>query len=525
MSEEYTLVRDIVYEHNERMHNIKKYYPFFKLAETSLSQYKEGKYAILDMGYIVMGVLRFFIEENNFRERMVTYTAYAEFIHELLLRDFELVLPEEEEKELIAYIFDKLKNDGKPFCYEYFDPAEKKKKTVRVRLINNKLENDRIVYYITSDAIEFYLDTKEIKEESNITIAQVLLEKMIANKNFKGGTEVVSRINNEVARLISKKNEILNLLGYDVFEGTKAYEEFVKNGMKWFEEEQKLFIKNKQLIDQALRTGEQDNRYFEAMDDIYHLEVQLNHAMKKHGELLSACMELQKRMDEIIAGTKLNRLKRSFDFRKVLADIIDGDNTKHLEAFMLPFRKPAIHKKFSLTIIDNLLAYRQEGSEPAEKSLQPEYNEDFRYADELEEERIYENYSLFFRILISAVKDRKRLNLWEWNQILIEKCGSASLKNVDYYSFLVHLCQKSYYHLNQITEQPETFLDEIIRQMAEEGLLTAEDCKISFYIRFDREEQQETKVLDVYGNEVKDIEFIMDSAIDCSMAEDERNGD
>ena len=214
--------------------------------------------------------------------------------------------------------------------------------------------------------------------------------------------------------------------------------------------------------------------------------------MKKHGELLSACMELQKRMDEIIAGTKLNRLKRSFDFRKVLADIIDGDNTKHLEAFMLPFRKPAIHKKFSLTIIDNLLAYRQEGSEPAEKSLQLEYNEDFRYADELEEERIYENYSLFFRILISAVKDRKRLNLWEWNQILIEKCGSASLKNVDYYSFLVHLCQKSYYHLNQITEQPETFLDEIIRQMAEEGLLTAEDCKISFYIRFDREEQPET---------------------------------
>lgn len=174
------------------------------------------------------------------------------------------------------------------------------------------------------------------------------MEKMIANKNFKGGTEVVSRINNEVARLISRKNEILNLLGYDVFEGTKAYEEFVKNGMKWFEEEQKLFHRNKQLIDRALRTGEQDNRYFEAMDDIYHLEVQLNHAMKKHGELLSACMELQKRTDEIITGTKLNRLKRSFDFRKGLADIMAADNTELLEAFMLPFRKPAIHKIFSL---------------------------------------------------------------------------------------------------------------------------------------------------------------------------------
>lgn len=109
MSEEYTLVRDIVYDHNERMLNIRKYYPFFKLADISLSQYKEGKFAVLDMGYIVMAVLRFFIEENNFREKMVTYNEYMTFMQDVLKRDFELVIEEDEEKELIAYIFDKLK--------------------------------------------------------------------------------------------------------------------------------------------------------------------------------------------------------------------------------------------------------------------------------------------------------------------------------------------------------------------------------------------------------------------------------
>ena len=208
MSEEYTLVRDIVYDHNERMLNIRKYYPFFKLADISLSQYKEGKFAVLDMGYIVMAVLRFFIEENNFREKMVTYNEYMTFMQDVLKRDFELVIEEDEEKELIAYIFDKLKNDGKPFSYEYFDPVSKQRKTVRTKILDNKIVDDNVVYYITSDAIEFYLDTKEIKDESNITIAQVLLTKMISTRNFKGGTEVVSRINNEVSRLISKKNEI-----------------------------------------------------------------------------------------------------------------------------------------------------------------------------------------------------------------------------------------------------------------------------------------------------------------------------
>lgn len=65
------MVNDIVSGHRARMLNLKKYYPFFKLTEISLSQFKDGKYEILDMGYIVMGILRFFIEENNFNEKML----------------------------------------------------------------------------------------------------------------------------------------------------------------------------------------------------------------------------------------------------------------------------------------------------------------------------------------------------------------------------------------------------------------------------------------------------------------------
>ena len=62
---------DIISDHRERMLNLKKYYPFFRLIDTSFSNFKDGKYEILDMGYIVMAVLRFFIEENNFKEKDV----------------------------------------------------------------------------------------------------------------------------------------------------------------------------------------------------------------------------------------------------------------------------------------------------------------------------------------------------------------------------------------------------------------------------------------------------------------------
>jgi hypothetical protein len=500
MSEEYTLVRDIVYDHNERMLNIKKYYPFFKLCETSFNQYKDGKYEVLDMGYIMMAVLRFFIEENNFREKMVTYSEYELFMSDVLERDFELKLEENEEKELIGYIFDKLKNDGKPFSYEYFNPVTKKKNVLRTKIIDNKIVENNIVYFITSDAIEFYLDTKEIKDGSNITVAQVLLEKMISTRNFRGGTEIVSRINNEVNRLIAKKNEILGILSYDVFQGIKAYEEYIETTIKWFDEEQELFAKNKQLIEQALRAGENDNRYYEAMEDIYHLESELNKAMNKHSELLNACIMLQSKVDEMVTKAKFNRLRSSFDFRKVMSDMMEKGDGKNLELFVKPLLKLNTRKTFSLKVLDNMLNLRTEDKEDKEKVKAEEYNENFKYDDEIEEDRIAYNYTIFLETLFQMLLEKREFDLKEYNKILVERQGRVVMKNADYYSFLVHLCQKQEYDMEEIQEKPDTFLEEFMQKMLQDKYKY-----IRFKINFTDEE------LNILGNEVNNVIFVSES--------------
>lgn len=502
MSEEYTLVRDIVCDHNERMLNIKKYYPFFKLSEVSFSQYKEGKYEMLDMGYILMAVLRFFIEENNFHEKPVSYEEYASFMHEVLIRDFELKIQKDEEKELIGYIFDKLKNDGRPFSYEYFDPVGKKKKTIRTRLIDNKIQDDKVMYFITSDAITFYLDTKEIKDESNITIAQVLLTKMISTRNFKGGTEVIVRINNEVGRLIARKNEILNILSYDVFAGIKAYEDFMNHTVRWFDEEQKLFEKNKELVEKALKSCENDEGYYAAMEDIYHLESELNRAMNKHNELLGACTLLQAKTDEIVVSAKLNRIRSTFDFRKMLSELIRMDNVENLELFTKPLFRPAIRKTFSLTLLDNMLTCKTDDKETAEKIRENEYNENFKYEDELEEDRIYEDYSIFITVLFELLIEKEKFSLVEYSKVLAEKCGENVLKHVDFYSFLVHLCQKSTYDMMTTLEKPDTFLEELICRRFEKH---KDRQKKYRYLTFELTFNGET--IQIEDNEVADIIF------------------
>ena len=475
MRTNYILRNDIVNNHNDRLNYLKKYLPFFKLQETSLAQYKEGKYAVVDVGYITMALLRYFIEENHFNDRSLSYQEVSQFIGELLRVDFELNCSKEEETEISEYLFDKMKNDGKPFTMDYFDPATKKVKTARMKLFESKLDKDLVLYSITADAIEFYLETKEVKDESKISIQQLLLEKMIATKNFKGGTDVIKRINSEVVKLRLKKQEVLVLLAMNVFEGVKALEDFQRTGMQWFEEEQKAFVRNKELIEQALRKAEDLARehgnqveYTKTLEDIYELETQLQKAMSNHSTLLSDCMELQVKSDEIISKHKFSRLRNAFDFNRFVEVAKQHNNVSILSHLVTPLCTPMLKKSFFLGNVDELLTYTSNKEEAKEKVREAK-EEVYRFDDEIEEERISGNYFAMLKVLLQMIVTRQSFTLMDFNKELEITFFDDIFKNSDYYSFLVHLCQKREYDLERIITHQDTFFDAILVQFLKES--------------------------------------------------------
>lgn len=469
MAEEYVLAREIIHDHEARMMNIKKYFPYFKLTEGDFSSFQGGKYNILDMGYILMAVLRFFIEENSFKEKDVTYDEYELFMSDIYRRDFELNLSADEEKEISAYIFDRIRNDGKPFVYEYFEPTKKHRRTIRIRIIDSRIKNDTICYFITSDAIEFYLDTKEIKDESTISIAQVLLSKMIENRNFKGGTEVIKRINSEVSRLKMKKNDVLALMSEDIAEGIKAYEEFVNTGIRWFEEERKSFEKNMELIREALLKAEGDIGHETALQDIYELETELKKAIVKHGELLDACISLQHTADELISDAKFSRLRRSFDFTHALRLAMDNDNAMAVGALTAPLLALNIKKTFNLTSIDKLLTLPALKEERGEELVEAK-EEEYVYEDELEEQRIEGNFEFIILNLLEFIFQEKKIKLSMFIDRMRKNYGDGILKNSDFYALLVHMWGKKEYTVKNVLNKPETFFEEYMaRAVQREG--------------------------------------------------------
>lgn len=507
MPQENILVNDIITDHRERMLNLKKYYPFFKLSEVSFSWYKEGIYDSLDMGYILMAVLRFFIEENNFKERDVTYSEYADFMSRCIRRDFNLNPPQGDMGVLVDYVFDKLKNDGKPFVFRYFDPVDRKKKISRVRLIESHIEDGTVWYSVSPEAIEFYLDTKEIKDESRISIEQILLEKMIQSKDFKGGTDVVRRINKEVDRLWLKKNQVMALLAADIFSGLEAYEDFFNTGVKWFEEEQKLFIKNSELISAAQKRAESHKSnddyasYLKITGEIYQLDTELKIAMNNHLKLLSACTQLGIMADEMVKKAKLGRLRISFDFRNALQLAMKQDDITLLGPLVRPIMGLNINKTFGIRRIEELLTYRAGREEKAEL-IEDAVAENIVYDDELEDERIRQNYSSLIKILLSLLKRRESFELRTFNELAGKIFGDALFDNGDYYSFLVHLCQKKEYSFDTDKHTMETFLDEIFMECAQK-----QEYEQYLGIHFTIEPEGQDEITPADGFTISDIHF------------------
>lgn len=468
MAQEYTMMHDIVSQHSERMQNLKRYYPFFRLQENSLAQFKDGQFGHLDMGYIVFAVLRFFIEENQFNDANVTYAMYEAFMKDFLSQEYG-VSAQDAGKDLILYIFDKLCNEGRPFVYTYYDPQVKKSVEARVKLIDSRFEDNELVYFLTSDAIEFYLDTKEVKDESRITTEQLLLEKMIRLKNFRGGLDVIRRINGEVGRLMVEKDEVVRLLHHNVFEGVRALEEFSGTGLAWFEEEQKLFASNKELVDKALlkaESGQHPGADGYTPEDIYQLEHELKRAIRRHSDLLAACTQLQLEADEIISRAKHSRFRSVFSFDDFLGRMVSRENAGALEAFVKPLMDMNLHKSFNLYQLDDLLDYKPEEQEKGEK-VGTGREQMYVYEDDAAEARISSNFDLFLRVLFEQLKSRGSFDLKFLNHMYEMKFTENILKNGDYYAFIVHLSQKKEYRLDKIKKEQDTFLEGIIARYLE----------------------------------------------------------
>ena len=99
-----------------------------------------------------------------------------------------------------------------------------------------------------------------------------------------------------------------------------------------------------------------------------------------------------------------------------------------------------------------------------EKVEKKELDPDFRYDDEIEEERINGNYGRLFEELLEQLWKHGHTTLSELMAIYEIKFGKEIYTNGDVYSFLVHLAQKDRYDMGKMQDKQDTFLEGIVME-------------------------------------------------------------
>ena len=482
MAEEYVLIDDIIKNHTERMMSLRKYYPFFMITDGSLSQFKGGEYKDLDMGYLVLAVLRFFINENSFNDKPVTYKEYESFLRGILRSAFKL---EGDLDELIRYIFDKIRNSGRAFEMPFFDPVEREMKIARVRFIDSIVKEEDVVYTITEEGIEFYLSTKEVKDESTITTEQLLLEKLIRSENFRGSIDVIERINIEVSQLEQKRREVMKLLLTDVHAGSKAVDEYMDRTSVWFSEERKSFAKNRELVDKAVKKATYSGGS-DTIRDVNRLSNMLKLTIENHSMLIAATAELSRFSDEMIRRNRTRSLKNAFDFEGLLRRLMDADRPELMSGVVSPFLQIRREKSLPISIIDNVATSVTDDGLRGEKKEELKADLSYKYDDELLSEEIGRNFAKLFKELLIRLNRWKKVTLEEYLAILEVRFGNDIYKNRDLYAFLIHLSEKKYYDIKEMINSQETFLEEMtVNNLGEELYDYSELC---FEIEYGTEE-------------------------------------
>ena len=233
----------------------------------------------------------------------------------------------------------------------------------------------------------------------------------------------------------------------------------------------------------------------ETLREIFLLDAELKKAMTNHGRLLADCMELQVKADEIIHKYKYSRLRNAFDFRGFLEKAKAADDASVLSQLVLPLVKPHTDKYFRLGQVEDLLTAQAKQDEVAEAAAKGEEIE-YRFEDEIEEERIEGNYQAILKTLLDTLLGKQEFELQEFNRVLETKYFDSVFRNSDYYSFLVHLCQKKEYDLSELRKKQDTFLEKTMAALvSEEKGRRYRGLRFRLELLSDFDEQEEEQIL------------------------------
>lgn len=492
-----------------RHDNLKRYFPFFELLRLNKDSTKFKEY---DMSTIALSILEFMLMEGKLKEKGVHFNEIEEFLDNFIKKAYETELSKEELRELTRYILLKLQNNGEPFRYEYYDTAKKKMVVDTIRYIvfkpSYKSDNE-FLYYLTSEGIDFFLQTKEFGEESKVTIYLLLLQKQLQNNDFENVYNLVVKINTQVQQQIDRKREISESLIYASLDSFSKYIEYSDNSVKYLTEEKDLFTSTYSLVKEireeyikksGIEIADMKESEKKNIQYLWDTDKELSLTIEKHSRLLKELVSLKKEVIEIRNERRKKVFRKSFDFESFLYDAMKTNNIISLKAILAPLFNLKTRKDFSPEKIESMFTKinTKKTEEIIEEEMVAELG-DVISLNQIAEDRLYQNFKIYFKILLKLLTKDNECDLALLVDWIKNKYGEDAVSHPDFSSFIISL-----YHRKDIGKVFASFnYREIIKKGNTASMIE------TIYMELIEEDDQ----FNIFKYTVLDVEFIEESII------------
>lgn len=468
---------------NLRQEFLSIYYLYFYMIQYNRYNFDIGNYIIALLSYMVEnGRLDFYYMTSNDIKTFTNKYFFDLNINNTLSTD---------DLNNILNKLEGINSDGTSIMYKCGNKSQK------ISYITFDIENDG--YKITDTGLQFLISSKEIPQESKLTISLYLFRLQIKKHKYQSALDTIVNINMETKRQLSLKDKILDIAKYDAQLGNKMYNEYWKDFASLRTEEQQHYQQAKEFLKEYQNISHDDITSNDK-ELLRKIDNELNLSTTLQNRYILEISSMGKEMTELNLNSMNNIFENKFNFQEHIDNAYKSNNPLNsLMAIITPLLLPKRLKFFDVSIAfaNQQVKIKNDinAVEPIVdiKKTSPIIDISKKYQD-----RKLKDYKKYFSVMIGMLENSPILDIREF----IKQFNIEDIQSINFLSYLIDL--SSFSELNKsIKDNRQT-----IHLRYKSNSITCntfEDTLASFWFDF----LEKSKEADIYiSTNVKDIIYL-----------------
>ena len=428
----------------DRLKNIALFQPLFDLQNNR-------KYSELDPLSLGFAILLYILDNMLIGREPCDHQAISHYLKRLVARNYDKHLTDEESLEMTYTFLDGLRNNGRPFEFEYKDLETGEDLPCKFALIEVASYEIRgkMRFKLTDAGLDLLFKTKEIYKELRISISQLYLRQQIEKGVFQEALHTVDDLYVQVKDVQGKleriKQQVLrNVSGVSI----SSYINLMDEVHEQFQREKTVFSSLQTLLletQDTYRFRELSVRERESFDQLIRVSTLLDKVINEHNALFTRKMNLSALLEEAMLDSLANTFRTQINFEREFLDQVLLENTPldHLRQVIHPLLTARKSRSFNILRVLEPQRVSVEGDEAAVSQEGP---------DELQLELLAEREKAikaqrdrrvlrYLSLILTPIKDRTHWTLEEVLADLEVEEYARLISEVEFYAFLVQVHQ------------------------------------------------------------------------------------